>query len=188
MLLCGKNTTLANMSKRIREKVYPLLVSRMGENCINCGSGLFELKELGKQEILLIDHIDNNNSNNTLKNLQLLCRACNTKKNWNRETPEPNTRNIPLELRLAIQNKKSVSKYIYGRLNAENFALDYIELLDDLSAFIGNSQQANKNYIKTLCSRRHGMLTLEDRNGVIFLVPKNDEELDNVILELNNDE
>ena len=63
---------MSNMNQRVRSKVYPLLVLRMGEACTDCGVGLFELKELGKQPILVIDHIDNNNSNNSLMNLREL--------------------------------------------------------------------------------------------------------------------
>ena len=177
---------MSNMNQRVRAKVYPILVSRMGEACTDCGVGLFELKELGKQPILVIDHIDNNNSNNSLMNLRLLCRACNTKKNWSRnDNLEPSTRNVPLELALSRINKKKARKYIHGRLNSENYALVYDDLLDDLTEFLGNSQQANKNYIASMCSKKHGLLTLEDRNGIIHLVPKSNEELDSIITDFD---
>ena len=178
---------MSNMNKRVRDKVYPILVSRLGENCVHCGIGMFELKELGKQMILVIDHIDNNNSNNAMNNLQLLCRGCNTKKNWSRNQPEPNTRNVPLELSRSIANKTKARKYIAGRMDSENYALLYDDLLDDLSEYLSNSQQANKNYIRQFCSKKHGLYTLEDRNGEIYLVPKNDEELDNIIKSFNED-
>ena len=177
---------MSNMNQRVRNKVYPMLVSRMGEQCTDCGIGLFELRELGKQPILVIDHIDNNNSNNSLMNLKLLCRACNTKKNWSRsDNIEPSTRNVPLELALSRINKKKARKYIHGRLNSENYALVYDDLIDDLTEFLDNSQQANKNYVASMCSKKHGLLTLEDRNGIIHLVPKSDEELDSIIADID---
>ncbi len=169
------------MNKRLRDKLYPVLIERMGENCVYCGVDLFILGELGKEPKLCIDHIDNNNANNSLKNLQLLCRACNTAKNWARNMPEPNERNAPPELKRSIINKKKVKKYVWGRLESENFSLKLDDLIDDLTEFIGNSQQANKNYIASMCSKRHGLLTTEDRNGETYLVPKNDEELDHII-------
>lgn len=173
---------MANMNKRIRDIVYPMLIEKQGEQCVECGVQIWMLEEMGKQAILFIDHIDNNNGNNSIRNLQLLCRSCNTKKNWTRENNiEPTTRNAPLELQLSKKNKKKAKKYIYGRMDAENYALNYEDLIDDLTEFLGNSQQANKNYIKSFCSKKHGLFTLEDRNGEIYLVPKSDEELKDVI-------
>lgn len=179
---------MANMNQRMRSKLYPILIHKMGEQCVNCGIGLFELKELGKQEILIIDHIDNNNANNAINNLQLLCRGCNTKKNWSRNSPEPTTRDVPIELERSITNKKKAKKYIWGRMQSENWALKLDELLDDLSEYLGNSQQANKNYIKAFTSKKHGMFTIEERNGELYLVPKNDEELDTVIESFKEDQ
>jgi hypothetical protein len=154
----------------------------MGEQCTDCGAGLFELEALGRKPILFIDHIDNNNGNNSLSNLQFLCRGCNTKKNWTRDNNlDPTTRNAPLELQLSKTNKKKARKYIAGRMDSENYALVYEDLIDDLTEYLDNSQQANKNYIKAFCSKKHGLYTLEDRNGTIYLVPKNDDELDIVI-------
>lgn len=171
------------MNKRIRDMVYPVLVNRMGEQCVKCGVNKWMLEQLGKQPMLVIDHIDNNNSNNAINNMQLLCRSCNTSKNWTREKSEPDTRNVPLELRLSLSYKKKAKKYIYGRLDSENYALNYKDLVNDLSEFMGNSQQANRTYLDAFCSKKHGMFTTEDRNGEIFLVPKNDDELTNVVKE-----
>lgn len=178
---------MSNMNKRIRDMVYPVLVLKQGEQCTHCKVDLWMLGELGKQQILVIDHVDNNNSNNAINNLQLLCRSCNTKKNWTRNQTEPTTRNIPLELSRSITNKKKARKYIYGRMDTENYALNYIDLIDDLTEYLGNSQQANKNYVAGLCSKKHGLFTLEDRNGTIFLVPKNESEMDVVVTEFTED-
>jgi len=61
---------MSRMSGQMRNKRYPLLVERSGEVCNFCGNDP-EIRQL------VIDHIDNDNSNNDLENLQLLCRRCN---------------------------------------------------------------------------------------------------------------
>ena len=50
--------------------MYAMLVKRDGERCKNCSC-------TSKERQLVVDHIDNNNNNNKLDNLQLLCRRCN---------------------------------------------------------------------------------------------------------------
>jgi len=57
-----------------RKKLYRVLSEGNGEACKECG-------KLPNQGQLVIDHKDNNNRNNGLTNLQLLCRSCNYKKN-----------------------------------------------------------------------------------------------------------
>ena len=66
------------LNKRQRDFLYPQIVKKQGgEYCKGCGKSIDKIQE----NLLMIDHIDNNNSNNILDNLQLLCRACNIIKN-----------------------------------------------------------------------------------------------------------
>ena len=173
------------MNKRTHDLVYPLLAQRLGESCMICRKDLFALKELGFKSELCIDHIDNNNGNNSLNNLQFLCKSCNTKKNWARDNYiEPNLRSVPLEIAISRTMKKNVFNYVVGEMEKPevNNRLLVVDLLDDLSSKYDNSQQANKNYLKAMCSKKHGLFTFEDMNGDLYLVPKNDEELKNVIV------
>jgi len=65
---------MTRMNSRQRKKYYALLVKRDKEKCARCGATPPEKK-------LVIDHIDNDDDNNDLGNLQLLCRSCNYLKN-----------------------------------------------------------------------------------------------------------
>ena len=65
---------MSNMNGTTRKKLYTTISKRDGELCRYCN-------KLPSEGQLVIDHINNNNSNNSLENLQLLCRACNYKKN-----------------------------------------------------------------------------------------------------------
>jgi len=53
------------------------IAERDGEFCRKC-------EKLPSEGQLIIDHIDNNNDNNSFDNYQLLCRSCNYKKNPSR--------------------------------------------------------------------------------------------------------
>ena len=73
----GAVVCVSNMNGKTRKKLYKLIAFRDGEFCKQC-------EKLPSQGQLVVDHIDDNNSNNSLDNLQLLCRACNYKKNARR--------------------------------------------------------------------------------------------------------
>jgi len=62
------------MNKKTHDKLYDIIAKRDGECCHFC-------EKKPPEHQLVIDHKDNDNSNNELYNLQLLCRACNYKKN-----------------------------------------------------------------------------------------------------------
>jgi len=53
----------------------------IGEYCNWCGLEPYQLEKLGRDGLLCIDHIDNNNSNNVIENMQFLCKSCNRMKN-----------------------------------------------------------------------------------------------------------
>ena len=53
------------MNKRTRDKLYPIIVTRDGEYCRCCG-------KLPHEGQLVLDHRDNNNTNNTHTNLQIM--------------------------------------------------------------------------------------------------------------------
>jgi len=177
---------MGNMNSHTRKMLYPIVIKHQGAEICNNSSCPYHRKKywiLGsKKPELCIDHIDNNNSNNSLENLQLLCKSCNTKKNHPRTT-EPTTRNAPPEFIAGKKNYKKFKKYLFGRLeepNANN-AIKFDDFIDDASNFIDCTQQSIRNYLLKMKSKRHGLITIEDRNGELFIVWKNDEEMNEVI-------
>jgi len=68
---------VSNMNGKTRKKLYMRIAERDGEFCRKC-------EKLPSEGQLIIDHIDNNNDNNSFDNYQLLCRSCNYKKNPSR--------------------------------------------------------------------------------------------------------
>ena len=73
---------MSNMNSRTRQISYEYLKLRDGEYCRICGVS-------DENKLLIVDHIDNDTSNNTPKNLQLLCRRCNYNKNPRQVKAEP---------------------------------------------------------------------------------------------------
>jgi len=69
---------MSKMSGPMRKKLYRIVAERDEEYCRCCG-------KLPNEAQLVLDHKDNNNSNNYHENLQLLCRSCNYLKNPRRE-------------------------------------------------------------------------------------------------------
>lgn len=84
---------MSNMNKRTRDKLYPIIVTRDGEYCRCCG-------KLPHEGQLVLDHRDNNNTNNTHTNLQILCKSCNYLKNSRKE---------PLDLCVKEDNNSCIS-------------------------------------------------------------------------------
>lgn len=77
--------------QRIDELIIPVLKTTLfemsvyypstGEYCNWCGLTPRQLRNTGRDPVMCIDHIDNNNSHNEITNLQFLCKSCNRIKN-----------------------------------------------------------------------------------------------------------
>ncbi len=81
------------MNGIMRKKLYRIIAERDGEYCKCCG-------KLPSEGQLVIDHRDNNEKNNDLANLQLLCRSCNYLKNPRRPVDECVSENEISELQV----------------------------------------------------------------------------------------
>lgn len=182
---------MTNMNKKMRDYLYPLIVAKIyGEFCCECCADRWSLSTSGKDDILLIDHIDNNNANNQLHNLQLLCRSCNTIKNHPRTT-EPTIRNAPPEFLAGKRNYKLANKYVTGRLfdPKEHGAIVEADLIWDIAEYVDCSDTRARAYINKMCSKKHGLMTAEERpDGKVYIVWKTDEELDEIIKDTPKEE
>jgi len=108
---------VSKMNGRMRKKFFELLWKRDGPYCKCCG-------KLAWERPLVIDHKDNNNSNNSPENHQFLCRSCNYLKNPRRPVDMCVRTSPPIspDSSLAI-NKRSepeFRKFVYEELNNLN--------------------------------------------------------------------
>ena len=139
---------MSRMNGYTRKKLYRKIVERDCEFCRCCGAFHHEC-------FLVIDHRDNDNSNNFMDNLQLLCRKCNYMKN-----PRPvdkcvsenkEGKGAKTELEQNQKNEWQFREYAYGRVE-EREEVPEKELLIDAAEVIGNSQVSNKRYLDKMCS------------------------------------
>lgn len=169
---------MANMNKDTHDKLYPQIKIRLkGEYCIACKRDPFILASLGKNPQLVIDHIDNDNSNNNLENLQLLCRGCNTLKNHWRHMPFIEDLEDSPTYKKSKQNEFRFRQYVMGRLQEPeaNYFIHFDSLIADGAEHCQCSEQAIKNYLSKMTAPREGIfkkvtrqdaqeyLTLKDR-------------------------
>lgn len=139
---------VSRMNSVLRKKFYKIIVERDGEYCRCCGA-------LPHEHLLVIDHRDNNNSNNSSENLQLLCKSCNYRKN-----PRPvdkcvrekeNENQSTSELEQSQKMEPQFRKYIIGRIE-EQGEVSEKKIIVEAAEAIGNSQVSNKRYLEKMCS------------------------------------
>jgi len=165
---------VSNMNKKTRDKLYPIIAKRDGEYCKCCG----KLPNEGKLEI---DHRDNNNSNNSLTNLQLLCRSCNYLKNPRKEPFDlcESEKGYDLEESCMTKNKRTepaFRKFILEEIDKSDWhSLNWSEAIDMGAEKIGISQMTAERYLKKMITK-YGQLRLLTAYEHKVLVRRNVEE------------
>jgi len=153
------------MNGRTRKKQYDFLCKRDGEYCKMCG-------KLPWEGQLVIDHIDNDNSNNSLNNLQILCRGCNYVKN---------PRKGPLDMCVSSNTKDSLvinrskepkfREYVYMELDAKG-VLVYDDIINSGAEIIEVSPETTKRYIRKMCSKQGKLEIFMDWDGASLVYSK----------------
>ena len=137
------------MNGQTRKKLYAEMVADEGEYCKCCGL-------LPSEGQLVIDHKDNDNSNNFRENRQFLCRRCNYLKNSRRPVDmcerecesEDET-----ELQKSKKNEPQFRNYVFSRLNENNGkSIPEKDLLNCGAEIIGNSPITCHRYLLKMCS------------------------------------
>jgi len=138
---------VSKMNGPTRKKRYKYLGKRDGELCKRCHVSSSE-----KQ--LVIDHIDNNNSNNLPENLQLLCRSCNYLKNPRRPVDmcvSENISEIPSELEVN-RTKEPEFKQLIAHFINENGMWEENDLKNSTAEQLELSPVTTKRYLDKVCS------------------------------------
>ena len=153
---------VSNMNKRTRDRLYPIIAKRDGEYCKCCG-------KLPSEGQLIIDHKDNDNSNNTLTNLQLLCRSCNYLKNPRKEPLDMCVKSDE-DSSLTINRKKEPMFHEYVR---ERISIDGAPILTDLinsgAQKIGVSPVTIRRYLDKMLSEEGDLMTWNPTGTVMVL-------------------
>jgi hypothetical protein len=142
------------MNGRTRKVWYMRISKRDGEFCHAC-------EKLPSQGQLVVDHIDNNNCNNSFDNLQLLCRTCNYKKNPRGEPVDQCVSfrsDTKMKSSISINKEKELKfrEWVYDGLD-ERKKLPYHDVINSGAEYIGISIITAKRYLIKMLSG-HGNL------------------------------
>ena len=115
---------------------------------------------LESERELVIDHIDNNNSNDNSNNWQFLCRSCNYIKNPRfKERKEPldvcvgvaRPFDIPSEIKINREREPLFRKYVEEEVKANVQVLEQ-ELINSGAEKLGLSPRTTDRYLKKMYS------------------------------------
>lgn len=152
---------VSKMNGITRKKWYVILVKRDGECCRHCD-------KIPPEVNLVIDHKDNNNYNNSLDNLQLLCRRCNYMKNPRRPVDlSEREEEDETELQKSRRIRPLIRKFILHEVNERGSVLEK-ELQDGGAELHSCSQQTVQRVIDSRCSP-YGILERVKISGVYFI-------------------
>ena len=169
-------TNMSNMNGRDRRSIYDYLVKRDGEFCKHC-------KVSCKQRQLVVDHIDNYNSNNHPNNLQLLCRRCNYLKNPRLSEREPfamcecepiqhvSFSYITNEITINKEKEPLFRKYVEYTID-KNTEWEKEDLINSGSETVGVSIITAERYLKKMCSST-GKFMLVTKNNTDYVTKRN---------------
>ena len=154
------------MNSRERKKWYAFLVDRDGEKCNICGIR-------GTKKTLVIDHINNNNSDDRPENHQLLCRRCNFLKNRRGSVDNVcvsvcEERPLPPEMEKNLRTEPRFRQWLYEIVLKEG-RISYQESLYWGAEEIGASTETVRRYLRKMTSRGGLYVVLNDGNGNPYL-------------------
>ena len=165
---------MTNMNSKTRKELYPMVVSQQGgEYCVYCNKTIQDLAMEGKSTTFCIDIDDNsgNHSKSNLRQMQLLCRSCNTKKN-HPSNMEPFHRQATPELILGKKYEKHFRNWVAGLyMPNENAGFHHDYIVNSGAEMIGCSTETIKRYLAKMTSTE-GNYEWDVRNGSSVLVLK----------------
>jgi hypothetical protein len=165
------------LNKRQRDTFYPIVMNKQsgksnGEYCAKCGHTPESLLVWGSDPLLVIDHMDNNNKNNKLENLQLLCRGCNRRKNPHR--PKSYERASTPEFDKNQRKERLYRKWIFGKIMSERH-ISKDDAINSGSEHCEISQITARRYLQKMVSKE-GLYSLGYHNdGESHIYEKGDE-------------
>ena len=139
---------VSRMNGRTREKKYCEMADIEGEYCHLCGA-------LPTERQLVIHHKDNNNYNNDISNITLLCRTCNYNTHP-RMAERPvalceSSNAYPTALSVNRMKERGCRKYILEKMINNNSA-NYKRLIVSSAEFMNISPVTTKRYLDKMCS------------------------------------
>ena len=160
-LLC-----VTKMNGPTRKKIYGILEERDGGFCKHC-----RVSEKEKQ--LVVDHVDNDNRNNGIENLQLLCRRCNYLKNPRGPVDNRVCENEEIsEIQINRKSEPLFRKFVAHEIN-EKTSVPEDDLIYAGAEDANVSPETTRRYLKKMISSR-GLFTRIKIRSRYFICYKNE--------------
>jgi len=166
------------MNKTTRDKLYAIIIKRDREYCKCCGKLPYEGK-------LVLDHKDNDNTNNIHTNLQILCYSCNYLKNPRKEPLDlcVNEKESNLEESCLTKNKRTepaFEEFILNEINNDSWGMiEWNEATNMGAQKIGISPITVERYLKKLITKYGSLRLRENSEGVKYIVRRHFEDTKN---------
>lgn len=171
-------TKFRHLNKRERAILYPQIAEQQGGAfCNHCGATRRSLEVNSMDSKLIVDRIDNEqgywiqNMDSGKKiprfaNLQLVCKGCNKRK----EYQKPTVTERPMTPEMIVNNSKEpfFRKWVHGIIESEG-KLEYEEAIDSGAEFVGISIETAKRYIRKMISKSGDYELGWGRNGGTFI-------------------
>ena len=157
---------MGNLSKKERDKYYPLLVQRDGEICQLCRKTITEVGILAIHEVAYDRPLK-------LHNMRLFCLSCNQK--IRRATGEVQRDATP-EYKKNMVKEPLFKKYVTEKIMENNFHYSYDDLIDGGAYICDISTETAKRYLRKMMSPE-GALTkpMASQNGELHCYMKGKE-------------
>jgi len=152
---------VSKMNGPTRKKLYNYLADKDGEYCRCCGA-------LPSERQLVVDHRDNNNSNNTPTNWQLLCRSCNYLKN-----PRPvdvcvsESEAQATELQVNRTKEPQFKRMLAQLINEKEYHEEK-DLINSIAERLDLSPVTVKRYLDKVCSSHGVYQRYKERSSVVI--------------------
>jgi hypothetical protein len=173
---------MSNMNARDRIKNYRLLKVRDGEKCFICR------RPARPQKKLVIDHWDNDNSNNDPLNLHLMCQPDNIKKNPRGKGKKMSPVSVSecdkekinsAEYRKNQEAEPRFRHWVYQELKLKK-QIEYDEIINSGAEVVDISQETAKRYLKKLCSEAGPMQLMKDESDKKYVVLKSPKKMSRI--------
>jgi len=155
------------MNGETTKRKRQMLITNSGEYCVCCGA-------LPNESTIVINRKDNNNKNNAIENLQLMCRSCVNSKN-NTSKHDDLCVKTKEETSISINREKQSKFYnfVYNHLDKhEN--LPYKELMYSGAEHLDLSPATTERYLQKMTSA-YGKLDKDLYQGEQSVMYKSDE-------------
>lgn len=160
--------TLPNIPKKIRDKLYPILVKRDGEFCQYCRKTCFE----ANVKTLELHHIKYDYPLNNPDNYKLLCHSCNHRKELRKQIIE-NDNEISASHRANIGKHPIFLEWLSNEMSDHNYNLPKYEIINSGAYISGANIVTVARWLKPLISNE-GPFSEADVLGIptVFLKGK----------------